>query len=268
MRVFKYWKKETQSLNILGTLQPSSSYGGSNLSLEDASNEAFRKLKKAQDIINGIAQKDGSYETDIIEEIIDEIDSNNIVTRNRYGALVLNSDNLMFIDVDDYPKTYNILGIIFGKKKTKKENILAGIEKTITKFGHENLGFRIYETFKGYRIIVTGKKFNAQSKESADLMNAFYADRLYQMLCKKQNCYRARLTPKPYRMKFKAHKVIFPNRTDIQEGEHKSWVERYNEESNKYSSCHFIKSYGMHTTNQIIEYHDRMTNTRQKKLLA
>ncbi len=267
MRIFKYWKKVTKELNIHGTKQPSSSYGGSNLSIEDAVSDGMKRLQVAQNIINNTTQQLEAYEADIIEEVIDEIDRNNIITRNRYGALVLNCKNLMFIDVDDYAPQLNFFNL-FKKKKSKKEIILERIEKTILTLNDLNLDFRIYETFNGYRIIVTGKSFEPRTAESKTLMNKFYADPLYKTLCEKQNCYRARLTPKPYRMKIKAHKVIFPERNDSQQADHNNWVQYYESESSQFSSCYFIKSYGVNTNNTIINYHDKMTNTIAKKKLA
>jgi hypothetical protein len=268
MRIFKFWKKETKQLNIKGVLQPSTAYGGSNLSVEDAKKDAENRLQIAQDIINGVAQE--SYEADIVEEVIDEIDKDNLITRNRYGALVLNAKNLMFIDIDDYQGSQPFsFSNLFGKKrKNKKELILSKIEKAAANPAYNNLGFRVYETFKGYRVIVSGKNFDPRSAESKNMMNAFCADNLYQYLCIKQNCYRARLTPKPYRMKFKAHKIIFPERTETQQAEYQQWVEQYNKESNNYSSCWFIANYGVNTAGRVIQYHDKVTQATQHKKLA
>lgn len=269
MRIFKFWKKENTQLKIDGTLQPASAYGGSNISIEDAQADAKNRLKKAQDIIDGIAMRE-SYQADIVEEIIEEIDAENIITRNRYGALVLNAKNLMFIDIDNYQgkHTFTFFGLFGKKKKTQKELILDKIEETIANPAYSRLGFRIYETFKGYRVMVTGKNFSPTSEESKSIMKDFSADELYQYLCIKQNCYRARLTPKPYRMNLKSHKTIFPERTAAEQNEHQDWVEKYNAESNNYSSCWFIKSYGPAYSSGVIQYHDRITKTAPHKKLA
>ncbi|MGJ8685662.1 MAG: hypothetical protein ACSHWW_13610 [Nonlabens sp.] len=266
MRIFKYWKQHTKVLFIDGTQQPSTAYGGSNLSESDALQDAEFKLMKAQQIINGELYKDTDYEADIMEEIIDTIDENNIITRNRYGALVLNSKNLMFIDIDDYFKSFTDL--FFRSKLSQKELMLRKIEKTASKSAFKHLGFRVYETHKGYRVLVTNKDFDARSWESKSMMKNFNADYLYRWLCIKQNCYRARLTPKPHRIKQKRIKVIFPDRTTLQQQELTNWLNDYDQKSQDYSSCHLVKEIGNVRMNDAIEYHDRVTNIKWPSPLA
>ena len=150
MRIFKYWIEHSKTLNIDGLKQVSKAFGGSNISESDAKKDAEKKLDRTQKIINGELRKDEDYEADIIEEIIEKIDDNNIVTRNRYGALVLNSKSLMFIDIDDYSKS--LFDLLFRKEKSQKELMLKKIEKTIQKKSYSDFGFRIYETHKGFRV--------------------------------------------------------------------------------------------------------------------
>lgn len=100
MRIFKYWTSITTEIIIGDQKQESKVYGGSNQSIKEAFEDAKRRLLQVPKLINGEIQREQDYEADIIEEIFDQIDDNNIVTRNRYGALVLNSKNIMFIDVD------------------------------------------------------------------------------------------------------------------------------------------------------------------------
>ena len=49
----------------------------------------------------GGRRADGGYESAICEEILEEPDARNAVTRNRYGAEVLNSEEVCFLDVDE-----------------------------------------------------------------------------------------------------------------------------------------------------------------------
>ncbi|PHS05158.1 MAG: hypothetical protein COA88_12765 [Kordia sp.] len=266
MRIFKYWIEHSKDLYLGNTKQTSKVFGGSNISSNDAIKDAEIKLLKAQKIINGELKKDEDYEADIIEEIIEIIDDDNIVTRNRYGALVLNSKRLMFIDIDDYSRT--LFEIIFKKNTHIKELLLKRIEKTANKGKYSELGFRVYETFKGYRVLITNKEFNPRSKESKKIMSDFNSDYLYRWLCIKQNCYRARLTPKPYRMKHKAIRVVYPNRTEIQQKDHLNWVKLYDHNSQQFSSCNLVKEFGKTRTNRAIEYHDRLTGISNHLKLA
>lgn len=266
MRIFKFWIEYSKELDIDGTRQLSKAFGGSNISESDAIEDAKNKLVKTQRIINGELKKDEEYESDIIEEIVEKIDNENIITRNRYGALVLNSKKILFIDIDTYTKS--IIDILFKKKLSLKELMLVKIEKTIKQNKYSNLGFRVYETSKGYRVLVTNKDFDPRSKESKNIMNDFNADYLYRWLCIKQNCYRARLTPKPYRIKQKKIKVIYPNRTNEQQEVLLDWIKEYEQRSTRYSTCRLIKQFGKIKMNSVIEYHDKLTGIKWSNKLA
>lgn len=266
MRIFKYWVEHSKELYIGNVKQLSKAFGGSNISKVEAVKDAENKLLKAQKIINGELKKEEDYEADILEEIVDKIDDENIITRNRYGALILNSKNVMFVDIDDYSKT--MFDLLFRNKHSLKELMLNKIEKTAKKNKYSNFGFRIYETYKGFRILITNKNFNPRSQESRSIMNDFNSDHLYRWLCIKQNCYRARLTPKPYRIKQKGIKVIYPNRSPEEQKELSNWLKGYEQKSQKFSTCHLIKEYGKIRMNKTIEYHDKITAVKWGNKLA
>lgn len=266
MRIFKYWIEHSKELNVDGILQPSKVFGGSNISALEAMKDAEHKLLNVQKIINGELGKDPEYEADILEEIIEKIDDANIVTRNRYGALVLNSKELMFIDVDAYSKT--LFDIIFRRKYSLKQLMFRKIEETANQKIYADFGFRVYETANGFRILITNKAFDPRSKESKRIMDDFNSDYLYRWLCIKQNCYRARLTPKPYRVKQKKIKVIYPNRSEQQEQELSNWLNEYEQKNKSFSTCRLVKEYGRTRMNKVIEYHDKVTGVKLTAALA
>lgn len=68
----------------------------------------------------------------------------------------------------------------------------------------------VYRTSAGFRLIVQGKGFTPGSPETRKLMRRFGADYLYATLCDAQKCFRARLTPKPYRIRHHGRKFIWP----------------------------------------------------------
>ena len=206
MRVFKHWVRYRKEIKILGNLQDIHLYGGSNISEQDAERDAEKRAKSLAGRINQGIRYGSDYEADIVEEIIDEIDENNIVTRNRYGALVLNSKNLLFIDIDSYKLTF--ANFFFRKNLENKEKMFLDIEKMIDKKKYARHSFRLYETRKGYRLLVPHKNYDPRSKETKEIMRDFGADRFYYKFCLKQNCFRARLTPKPFRIKQKTPKIL------------------------------------------------------------
>lgn len=266
MRIFKFWAEYGRILNVDGYQQYSKAMGGSHISLEDAEKQAMARLDRAQRIINGETRKDRDYEANIVEEIVEILDDQNIVTRNRYGALVLNSTNHIFIDIDDYIP--GIFDWILKPNVPEKTLLLQRIEKTMKKAKYTRYGFRLYETTKGYRLMVTNMGFDARSPESKSLMETFQSDYLYRWLCERQNCYRARLTPKPYRIRQKSLKVVFPNRTPQQQAEHEAWFAEYENRSKGYSTCRLVKQAGPLTTNRVIDYHDRVCGVQNNYRLA
>ena len=64
-------------------------------------------------------------------------------------------------------------------------------------------GVRIYKTCAGYRGLVTHTTFDPTADASLELMRQFQCDPQYVALCKRQESFRARLTPKGWRCKLK-----------------------------------------------------------------
>jgi hypothetical protein len=62
-------------------------------------------------------------------------------------------------------------------------------------------GVRIYKTCAGYRGLVTHATFDPTADATLDLMRQFRCDPQYIALCKRQESFRARLTPKGWRCK-------------------------------------------------------------------
>ncbi len=257
MKFYRYWVKEELDLDLDGSRQPSAVHGHSNASLEDARLNALRNARSIEKRINQGESRSREYEAAIREEIVETIDEKNLISRNRYGALVLNSEDTVFVDIDE-PR-YGFWRWLFARKRDKKTDIVAMVEERIQKSrDYQRLGFRIYETHAGIRLIVLGRALPPRSAAVAKLMKDFGADRLYALLCKKQDCYRARLTPKPYRMRLKAFRVSHP-RTPTEDAALTTWLSGYEEKSARYAVCRFIKQVGSGPKTRIVELHDERT---------
>ena len=97
MRIYRYWVKHSKQLEVTAKLQESTIINSSNTSINEAVSDTERQLLISQKRINSEVIDDPGYETNISKGIIDTIDPNNIITRNRYGALVLNSKFILFL---------------------------------------------------------------------------------------------------------------------------------------------------------------------------
>ncbi len=116
MKLYRYWVKEAATITVEGEPLEIHCYGRSNGSVDAAIANAREQATAIQNKVAGNLDAVGDYEVAIREEIIQEIDRNNTVSRNRYGALalVLNSENVAFIDIDE-PRI-GFWKRLFGKK--------------------------------------------------------------------------------------------------------------------------------------------------------
>lgn len=268
MRVFKYWRLAESTVLVGGVEKPISCHGGSNYSEMEALADGQRRLeavkRKIAGIRLGIADE---YEADIREEPIKWIGDRDVVTRNRYGAEVLNSTSCVFVDIDE---PVFRLWQIFRRIRTRRERKDAILEFLARRFAKGDLGgfaVRVYETHSGIRLILEGAPLDPKSRESVTLLRSFNADKLYALMCRKQNCYRARLTPKPHRIKMKPIRLTFP----YEEGAIKqiaAWAEEYDAKSAAFATCRLVQEIGSATGSPAVRYHDERTKAASQLPLA
>jgi hypothetical protein len=99
------------------------------------------------------------------------------------------------------------------------------------------------------------------------MMEEFNCDELYTFMCGQQDCFRARLTPKPARMKVRRHKVLFP-RSAAEEAEFRAWLAEYEAASQNYSVCKFIEQIGSGNATEAVRLHDEITGAHRSQKLA
>jgi len=264
MKLYKYWTVEKRKILIDGIEQEINCYGGSNNSVEEAQQRAREKAEKIQRKIAGERHVFDRYEAEIREEILQIIDDHSAITRNRYGAQVLNAENLMILDIDKPKAT----GGLFKKKDTRppKEQIFEMV-KNLATTKYKDYSWRTYETYQGARVIVLGKGFDPRSSETKKMMDEFNCDPLYTTLCNKQGCFRARLTPKPYRMKMEPYKVNFPR--EGVDTEFQRWLDEYESQSKNFTVCKFIEEVGTNQyTSEVVRLHDEITGVGYSQRLA
>lgn len=196
------------------------------------------------------------------EQVVQEI-HNSVISRNSYGCLVLNTADVMFVDVDfPEPKRPSFFGRLFkGPEKDIPLETLSKIENWTEQ--NAGWGWRVYRTFAGYRLLATNGIFSPESAEVHAVFNGLGSDPLYQVLCKVQKCFRARLTPKPWRCDVAALKVRWPWASDDEFDIFKEWERKYDYQSKNFATCKLVKTIGnplVHPSVQpIIELHDRLT---------
>ncbi len=199
------------------------------------------------------------------------------ITRNAYGAEVLNCSSLLFLDVDREEPAGAALDLFSGLRSlfgmapalSKQPDAVVSMEAVAKR---HNLGLRVYQTAAGYRGIVTNLRFQPGAEETRRLLTEFGCDPLYIRLCQAQDSCRARLTPKPWRCGLAAPPVSFPFEGPREEGLFRTWLSQYQANSAANATCRLLHTTGQPATDseitRLIERHDRETKALSQLPLA
>jgi len=216
------------------------------------------------------------------EEVMQEIKNDAgetaaVVTRNSYGCLVLNTARVMFVDIDlPEPKpSGGLFSRLFGKPKPavpviSQDEAILKVENWTRK--NPEWGWRIYRTRAGLRLLATQGLVDADSKVADGVFESLGADPLYWKLCKTQKCFRARLTPKPWRCGIRRKPDRWPWLDAKAEIRFQKWEAQYKSYAFNWATCELIRQIGntvVHPEVQtIIKLHDGATKVESKLPLA
>ena len=198
-----------------------------------------------------------------------------VITRNSYGCLVLNTARVMFVDVDlPEPKSPGLFNRLFGKPSAApvmtESSALAKVENWTR--NNPDWGWRIYRTRAGLRLLATHALFDPEAAASDDVFDALGADPLYRKLCKTQKCYRARLTPKPWRCGVRSKPERWPWLDASAERRFEKWQAQYQSFAFNWATCELISHIGntvIHPDVQtMVKLHDEATRVGSKLQLA
>lgn len=121
---------------------------------------------------------------------------------------------------------------------------------------HPNWHLRIYRTPAGLRLLAMHKTFGPEDSEVATIFKEIEADRIYVQMCTNQHCFRARVSPKPWRIGIESHLKPRPGVWPINSErmpDRVRWVEEYERKSEAYASCRFITSKGNGVVDPVVE---------------
>ena len=287
MDIPRYWARAEAHVIIKEQTYHFVAYKGSEHSVDDAQELASAALAER------IARKErgeklGSYpkhgaplREEIIEEIVEGQERIAVITRNAAGSLVLNTARVMFIDVDliqgglwERPSLGQILKDLFRKKRNKpkslEEQVLERIHQWYEK--HVQFGLRIYRTKAGFRLLVSHALFDPTSPVVTQIMTDLACDNRYRRLCAIQSCFRARLTPKYYRLRLARPPGRFPWKSPQEELLQRNWELAYHQKIKTYDVCRLLEVLGdapNHPEAQlIIDIHDKFVISEGEKPLA
>jgi hypothetical protein len=228
----------------------------------------------------GLGVRVGGYypRAPLREPILDEIvvDGEQIlaVTRNRYGAEVLNTDRVLIADIDLpgllAPAGGGLLRRLF-RRGTPAPGPPAEPSSVVERLatlanwarGHPDLGVLVYRTASGLRVFVTGIDEPAASADGERILAELGTDPIYRELCRAHGTFRARLTPKPWRMPgITALRERWPYADGGGERRFRRWLADYEAAAAGYAVCRRLATHGPAPSpleGQIVGLHDDRT---------
>ncbi|MSR81186.1 MAG: hypothetical protein EXS11_10740 [Gemmataceae bacterium] len=325
MIVPQFWAEATLQQTIGQKSVSLRRFGWSDESLEAASVHAQQRLDEASEQLalglkTVLRETKKSYNgadgVPIREEILGRLDET-ILTRNLYGAVCLNTPNVLFADVDfesdEKPSLAFYIGVdailvlfgvvlcsivipklwavgflmavvgpmvtgpihqlFLGNRGGAKQVGLDRIRHFATE--HPEWNLRVYETPAGWRTLALHKTFQPNEPAVVSFFQAVGADPIYVRMCKNQNCFRARVSPKPWRIGINHPLRPRPGVWPIAEDKlpaRAQWVEKYDQLAPQFASCRFFEALGSSTlapeAEQVRFLHDKLCQADSNLPLA
>ena len=222
----------------------------------------------------------------IREEIVSR-HGDTIITRNSYGARCLNTPDVLFADLDFPDEDHSMavafpiafaIGIAIGLLRGSVQSglmatgilgltlpwILSWCYKVYLRStgGHERHtlrrieGFsarnpdwhlRVYQTPAGFRVLAMHDTFDPSGEEAARCFRELGTDKVYVRMCANQRCFRARVSPKPWRIGISRHLrprpgiwPVAPERLPLRE----AWVRDYEQRATGHAACRYVTRLG------------------------
>lgn len=282
----RFWAQHQDTVDVPGEGERVvRQWGWSADSLAEATRMAGDRVARLAEALRFSRPWDEYYpRTPAREEVLTELPGadgslHGVVTRNRQGAQVLNTDALLIADLDlpRRPKVRSSwVGRLFGRGPQPSPDpdetlIRTRVGDLIER--HPDWGARLYRTAAGFRLLVTGSGAQPEGPLASEVLAELGSDELYARLCASHRTYRARLTPKPWRMAgMRSLPVRWPPADAQRERRYREWVERYDRAAEAYATCRLEEQYGgTHRTEAeelLIRLHDRVTRAESGLPLA
>ena len=238
-----------------------------------------------------------------------------VITRNGYGARCLNTEAVLFADVDfDLEPSWVLraalalpvllLALLVGRGA----GVCAGVGVLVFALGfgqmlaapllrawqalhggrerwarrhvdafvrrHPDWHLRLYRTPAGLRVLALHRTFDPAEPAVRAFFRALRVDPVYEAMCLRQHCFRARLTAKPWR-------IGVPRRVPRRatwpfEGErlarYEAWVAQYEDAAQGYAACAVLGDVGSSTVDpeaeRVRRLHDTLSGAQSGRPIA
>ena len=256
----------------------------------------------------------------IREEIVDRL-GDAVVTRNGYGALCLNTPDLLFADIDFALRPSSgravlvsmlvtgvvvVVGLHVGLGRGWPASLAAAFfaalaigipmpgllhrwsvaaqggaeriaRKRIDAFlaARPDWRVRLYRTPAGLRLMAVHRPFDPREPEVREAFETLGVDPVFARMCFNQHCFRARLTPKPWRIGLQR---LRPPSSAAWQPVHatlparQAWIEAYTRQAAGHAACRYVDTLGSGTEAPALvpqrDYHDAVCAADRELPLA
>jgi len=213
-----------------------------------------------------------------------------VITRNCYGALCLNTPEVMFVDIDFERQASGWLAavvslvtggaVVFAAialwRMPLAAALISGVAWAVVlrlawAWTHHKLVLtrttleqrarqrvidflqkrpdwrvRLYRTPAGFRLLVMHRLFDPHDAAVEECFAALKADPMYAKMCHMQRCFRARVSPKPWRIGLEARILPYAAWDARYAGlpQRLAWIEHYERAAQGYCACRFVEELG------------------------
>lgn len=326
MIVPQYWAEARRQHRAPGKQVTVRRFGWSDVSQDDARRHAEARVEEAMArVLAGepLPRRErkvpynGAEGLPIREEIVSR-HGDVVVTRNSYGALCLNTPDVLFVDIDfTDPGASRWLrlavtliaavvvgGYFFMHARTSTaltalaaaviaaQFVVAAVHGIAWRLGggpegrahariarfiaaHEDWRLRQYRTPSGLRLLAMHRTFAPGDPAVQQCFAAVGADRTYVRMCARQRCFRARVSPKPWRIGIAAHMRPRPGVWPVapeQRPKRERWIEEYELKAAGYAACRYLGERGVGRTDgkadEVRALHDALCRAEQPLPIA
>lgn len=324
MIVPEYWSEAKLQQRINGAQVTIKRFGWSDESEAAAQAHAAERAQEAMtravrgDKVRRVDHKvpyNGAEGLPIREEVIERHDDV-VITRNSYGALCLNTPDVLFADIDfDLApakglstaiylllmlvsatiayghRSYMLLAALVvlslfvapslvrlankihirvkGEPEDRALQVIEGYAAM-----HPEIHLRLYRTPMGFRVMAMHQTYEPGSEATTQFLQALESDPLYIRMCRNQHCFRARVSPKPWRIgidRLAPRPGVWPIRNERMPARI-DWVKKYDRSAAHFAACRFIKELGsgntVEKTRQLQALHDQLCRAQSGLKIA
>lgn len=306
MIIPKHWAEARLQHRERGRQVTLRRFGWSDDSVEAAQAHADARVREAMDrVLAGetLPRRErrvaynGADGVPIREEIVDR-HGDSVITRNAYGALCLNTPDVLFADMDcpEPPSEFRagclifVTGYVLGaigislatalawpsvlalaivpailfwhagfalydrtwarRRRTRTgEQWWRDAPSLIRRFveARPDWRLRVYRTPAGFRLLAMHRTFDPLEADVQACFDALDVDPTFARMCRNQRCFRARISPKPWRIGLSRLRAPYsaawrPEHADLPE--RRDWIARYEVAARDHASCHLVETLG------------------------